>query len=62
MISYIFESTADGTRLTAMIQLKPEGFMRLMEPLMASSLQREMETHFRDLKDLLENQVKVASS
>jgi len=60
--SYLFESTADGTRLTATVELQPKGFLRLAEPLMARSLRREMETHFSDLKDLLERQVAAPSS
>ena len=60
--SYLFERTAEGTRLTSMIELHPGGFMALAEPMIAASLRRETETHFGNLKDLLESRVTVASS
>ena len=54
--SYLFEPMDDGTRLSAMVEMQPEGIMRLAEPMIAASLKREMETHFEGLKDLLENE------
>ena len=60
--SYLFEATAEGTRLTAMIAMQPGGFMGLAAPLMAASLRREMDTNFSDLKLLLENRTAAASS
>ena len=60
--SFLFESTAEGTRLTTLLQLHPGGLMGLAEPLIAASVKREMEAAFGDLKDLLESQVTVASS
>lgn len=60
--SHRFESTAEGTRLTTVIELHPGGFMGLAEPLLAANLRRWMETHFSDLKDLLEGREPAASS
>jgi uncharacterized membrane protein len=57
-----FESTAEGTRVTTVIELHPGGFMGLAEPLLAANLRRWMETHFGDLKDLLERQEPAVSS
>jgi uncharacterized protein YndB with AHSA1/START domain len=59
--SHIFESTAEGTRLTTVIEMQPGGFMGLAEPLLAANLRRWMETHFGDLKDLLESREPAAS-
>jgi uncharacterized membrane protein len=59
--SYDFEPAAEGTQLTAMVELQPKGFLRLAEPLMARSLRREMETHFSGLKALLECQAASTS-
>ena len=60
--SYLLEPTADGTRLSAMVELQPEGIMRLAEPMIAASLKREMESHFEGLKDLLETEGKTVPS
>ena len=53
--SYLFESTAEGTKLTSKIEMQPGGFFGLAEPLIAASLRREMEAGGGNLKDLLEN-------
>lgn len=55
-ISHRFESTAKGTRLATVIEIHPGGFVGLAEPLLAANLRRWMETHFGDLKYLLESQ------
>jgi uncharacterized protein YndB with AHSA1/START domain len=60
--SYLFESTAEGTKLTSKIEMQPGGFFGLAEPLIAASLRREMEAGGGDLKDLLENRVAEISS
>jgi uncharacterized protein YndB with AHSA1/START domain len=59
--SYLFESVADGTKLTSKIQMDATGFMSLAEPLIARGLRREMDVAFVTLKDLLEGRP-VASS
>lgn len=55
--SYLFEATNEGTRLTTRLDLQTSGLMDLAQPMIASSLRREMDASFGDLKDLLENQV-----
>ncbi|MDX2005365.1 MAG: SRPBCC family protein [Meiothermus sp.] len=55
--SYLFEATPEGTRLTCKLEMKPQGFSRLAEPLIAASIRREMAAEFGYLKDLLENQI-----
>jgi uncharacterized protein YndB with AHSA1/START domain len=59
--SYVFESTADGTRLTSRIEMDASGLMNLAEPLIAAGLRREMRAAFQVLKDLLENRAFVVS-
>jgi uncharacterized protein YndB with AHSA1/START domain len=54
--SYLFESTAAGTRLTSTIETHAGGFLVLAEPLIAAGLRREMKAAFGALKSLLENQ------
>lgn len=53
--SYLFETEAEGTRVTCQIEMKPEGFSKLAEPLIGASVRREMNAEFGYLKDLLEN-------
>jgi uncharacterized membrane protein len=60
--SFLFESTAEGTRLTTRLELQTSGLMGLAEPLIASSLKREMDASFETLKDMLESQVTPVSS
>ena len=60
--SWLFEPTAEGTQLTALIKMQPKGFMGLAEPLIAANVGRDMETQFGDLKNLIESRVTAASS
>lgn len=53
--SYRFQPEPAGTRVTCQIEMKPEGFSKLAEPLIAASIRREMSAEFGYLKDLLEN-------
>jgi hypothetical protein len=59
--SFLFEATKEGTRLTTKLDLQTTGLMGLAKPLIASSLKREMDSNFGDLKELLENQGKATS-
>ncbi len=59
--SFLFESLADGTRLTSLLELQSAGLMGLAEPLIAASVRREMDANFGDLKKLLESRVPMAS-
>jgi hypothetical protein len=49
------------TRLTARIEMRPSGLIRLAQPLMAASLSREVEANLSDLKGLLEAKVEERS-
>lgn len=61
-VTFDFESTADGTTLTSMIEMQPEGFMSLAGPMMSAGLRRDRETDFSNLKNLLESPVAAVSS
>jgi uncharacterized protein YndB with AHSA1/START domain len=52
--SYLFASTPLGTRLTSTIDMDVSGPARLLQPMMAAGLRREMKAAFIVLKDLLE--------
>ena len=60
--SFLFESTAEGTRLTTRLELQTTGLMGLAEPLIASGVKREMDANFGDLKDMLETRVTPVSA
>ena len=51
----LFESTAEGTKLTTKIELYPSGDMAQAEPMLAETLKQEMEADFDGLKKLLES-------
>ena len=51
---YLTETTADGTKLTSWIEMQPKGFAGLAEPMIGSSLRRDVEVSLAELKDLLE--------
>jgi uncharacterized protein YndB with AHSA1/START domain len=53
--TYLFESTAEGTRLTSRLDLETTGFLGLAKPLIASGVKREVDESFELLKNLLEN-------
>lgn len=59
---FLFESTAEGTRLTTRLELQTSGLMGLAEPLIASGVRREMDANFGDLKDMLETRVAPVSA
>jgi uncharacterized protein YndB with AHSA1/START domain len=54
-VSYSFDSENGGTRLRYKFVLLSSGIMRLLEPLIASSLKKERESDFETLKNLLES-------
>ena len=60
--TFLFESTAEGTRLTTRLELQTSGLMGLAEPLIASGVKREMDANFGDLKDMLETRVAPVSA
>ena len=55
-VEYTFESVAGGTKFTVVAEGETGGFFKLAEPIFARMLQRQYETNFANLKDLLEAQ------
>jgi hypothetical protein len=51
-----FESVNGGTQFTATAQLDIGGFFKLAEPLVGRIIDRQVDTGFANLKDLLEAQ------
>ena len=56
----LFEPTAEGTKLTARLELQTSGLMGLAEPMIASSLKRDVDANYESLKNLLETRVTAA--
>jgi uncharacterized protein YndB with AHSA1/START domain len=54
--NYTFEPVAGGTKLTRVAEAEMSGFFKLAEPLMVRMMQRQFDTNFANLKDLLEAQ------
>ena len=55
-VSYLTESTTNGTKLTCKMQVEQSGLFSLAEPLMAKGFKRDFAANFRTLKALLESQ------
>lgn len=62
LASYLFKREPAGTRVTCSMEMNPQGFSRLAEPLIAASIRREMSAEFGYLKDLLENRAEQIES
>ena len=60
--TYLFESTAEGTRLTSRLDLETSGLMGMAKPLIASGVKREVDESFDLLKNMLESRGVPASS
>jgi uncharacterized membrane protein len=58
--TFLFEPTADATRLTSRFELHMGGIMALAEPLMASGVRRELAADFGRLKEVIESHVPEA--
>ena len=58
--SYQFEPAENGMKLTSKIEMQPKGFVSLAEPLISSSLQRDVEANLNVLKNMLEYQAVIA--
>lgn len=54
-VSYTFDSEDGGTRITYNFTMITSGFMRLLEPLIASSIKKDSESDFDKLKRTLES-------
>jgi len=55
MVSYSLEAENGGTRLNHKFVMLTQGLMRLLEPMIASSIRKESEADFKTLKSILEN-------
>ncbi len=53
---FTFEPVASGTKLTHVVEGETGGFFRLAEPVVVRLIQRQWETNFAVLKELLEAQ------
>jgi uncharacterized protein YndB with AHSA1/START domain len=54
-VSYSLESEDEGTRLNHKFVMLTSGLMRLLEPLIASSIKKDSASDFETLKRILEN-------
>ena len=54
-VSYSLESEDAGTRLNHKFVMLTSGLMRLLEPLIASSIKKDSASDFETLKSILEN-------
>jgi len=54
-VSYSFEAEDGGTRLKHRFVMLTSGLMRLLEPLIASSIRKDSASDFKTLKSILEN-------
>lgn len=59
--NYTFDSVAGGTKITRMAEAEMTGFFRLAKPLATRMLNRQFETNFANLKDLLEAQAQPSA-
>lgn len=55
MVSYFLDPERGGTRLKYKFVLVTSGIMRLLEPLIASSIRKDSKADFETLKRILEN-------
>jgi uncharacterized membrane protein len=56
--TYSFESVSGATKITRQTEVEVGGFFRLAEPLVLRMLNRQFDTNFSNLKDILESQAK----
>jgi uncharacterized protein YndB with AHSA1/START domain len=54
-VQQTYEPTAEGARITVVMEGEPGGFFKLAEPLVQRAIRREMEANFATLKDILES-------
>jgi hypothetical protein len=54
-VSYSFERKNKGTQLNYKFTMQTSGFMRLLEPLIASSIRQDTKSDFERLKSVLES-------
>lgn len=52
--SYIFDSVAGGTKVTALPRPELRGLFKLLEPMMAGTIRKHNKVHLSNLKRLLE--------
>jgi ligand-binding SRPBCC domain-containing protein len=51
---YTFQEVPGGTRLTRAVEAEPAGLLKLLEPLQRRTVQRQLRTDLKTLKDVLE--------
>ena len=56
---FTFEPVGEGTKVTRVTEGELSGFFRMAEPLVVRMLNRQFETNFSNLKDLLEAQAEA---
>jgi hypothetical protein len=52
--TYTLEPAKDGTQFTIDMQMRPEGFFALTEPIVGANLKKDLETGLATLKQVLE--------
>lgn len=55
---FTFESVSGATKITRQTEAEVGGFFKLAEPLVVRMLNRQFDTNFSNLKDILESQAK----
>jgi uncharacterized membrane protein len=55
--TFLFEPVSDGTKVTSRLELQTGGLMGLAEPLIASSVKREIDADLHHMKCILETRV-----
>lgn len=58
---FTLEPVGDGTKVTRLTEGEISGFFKMAEPLVVRMLNRQFETNFNNLKDLLEAQAEVVN-
>lgn len=58
---FTFEPVEGGTKVTRVTEAEMGGFFRMAEPVVVRMLNRQFETNFSNLKDLVEAQAKVSA-
>ncbi len=52
--TYTLEPVNDGTQFTIVMEMRPEGFFALTEPIVGANLKKDMESGLASLKQVLE--------
>ena len=55
-VFHLFKSEGGSTTFTRRVELEPQGFLKLMQPMMKGMIKKRNVTYLATLKDLLESQ------